>query len=151
LVQVGIPLSHARCTAASSSSRSSEAAAGHGLPVAVHIETGTGVNFRRRRQANPRTYEQYAAFMGLNYIYHLMNMIAEGVFESLELKVVWADGGAEMLTPFIVAHGHLRAPPPGADSLGPADPERVSPRPHPVHPLEPRRPRQPDIAASGSR
>jgi predicted TIM-barrel fold metal-dependent hydrolase len=31
-----------------------------------------------------------------------MNMIAEGVFESMpDLKFVWADGGAEMLTPFI--------------------------------------------------
>ena len=28
-----------------------------------------------------RTYEQYVSFMALNYLYHLMNMIAEGVFE----------------------------------------------------------------------
>jgi predicted TIM-barrel fold metal-dependent hydrolase len=40
--------------------------------------------------------------MALNYLYHLMNMIAEGVFESLpQLKVVFADGGGDMLTPFI--------------------------------------------------
>jgi predicted TIM-barrel fold metal-dependent hydrolase len=40
--------------------------------------------------------------MPLNYIYHLMNMIAEGVFERFpHLKFVWADGAADMLTPFI--------------------------------------------------
>ena len=79
-----------------------EAAAGHGLPVAVHIETGTGINYSPTPSGHTRTYAQYACFMGLSYIYHLMNMIAEGVFESLpDFKVVWADGGADMLTPFI--------------------------------------------------
>jgi predicted TIM-barrel fold metal-dependent hydrolase len=40
--------------------------------------------------------------MSLNYLYHLMNMIAEGVFERMPtLKFVWADGAADMLTPFI--------------------------------------------------
>ena len=51
---------------------------------------------------NTRTYEQYVGFMALNYLYHLMNMIAEGVFERMPtLKFVWADGAADMLTPFI--------------------------------------------------
>ena len=40
--------------------------------------------------------------MSMNYIYHLMNMIAEGVFERFpDLKFVWADGAADMVTPFI--------------------------------------------------
>ena len=40
--------------------------------------------------------------MALNYLYHLMNMIAEGVFERFPaLKFVWADGAADLLTPFI--------------------------------------------------
>ena len=40
--------------------------------------------------------------MALNYLYHLMNMIAEGVFERMPgLKFVWADGAADLLTPFI--------------------------------------------------
>ncbi len=30
-----------------------------------------------------RTYEQYVGFTALNYLYHLMNMIAEGVFETV--------------------------------------------------------------------
>jgi predicted TIM-barrel fold metal-dependent hydrolase len=72
-----------------------------GLPVAVHIETGNGVMNPPTPSGHPRTYPHYTTFMGLNYLYHLMNMIAEGVFESMpKLKFVWADGGAEMLTPF---------------------------------------------------
>ena len=57
-----------------------EAAADAGLPVALHIETGTGVDSAPTPSGPPRTYPQYVGFMGLNYIYHLMNMIAEGVF-----------------------------------------------------------------------
>jgi predicted TIM-barrel fold metal-dependent hydrolase len=79
-----------------------EAAAAAGLPVAVHIETGTGVDHATTPSGHPRTYSQYVSFMALNYLYHLMNMIAEGVFERLpNFKVVWADGSADMLTPFI--------------------------------------------------
>jgi predicted TIM-barrel fold metal-dependent hydrolase len=38
----------------------------------------------------------------MTYVWHLLNMIAEGVFEEFgDLKVVWADGAADMLTPFI--------------------------------------------------
>ena len=102
MVQVGIPLQSREMYGRQQFYPVFEAAANHGLPVAVHIETGTGVNFPPTPSGHPRTYEQYAAFMGLNYVYHLLNMIAEGVFESLpELKVVWADGGAEMVTPFM--------------------------------------------------
>jgi uncharacterized protein len=40
--------------------------------------------------------------MALNYLYHLMNMVAEGVFERLPtLQFVWADGAADFVTPFI--------------------------------------------------
>jgi predicted TIM-barrel fold metal-dependent hydrolase len=78
-----------------------EAAARAGLPVAVHTETGVGVDNAPTPSGTPRTYPQYVGFMGLNYLYHLMNMIAEGVFERWPgLKFVWADGGADLLTPF---------------------------------------------------
>ena len=47
-------------------------------------------------------YENYVSFMALNYLYHLMNLIVEGVFERMPtLKFVWADGAADLLTPFI--------------------------------------------------
>ena len=37
-----------------------------------------------------------------NYLYHQMNMIAEGVFERFPgLKFVWGDGAADFITPFM--------------------------------------------------
>jgi uncharacterized protein len=79
-----------------------DAAAEAGLPVAVHLETGTGIGLPPTPSGQPRTYEQYLGFSALNYLYHLMNMIAEGVFERTpKLRVVWADGAADLLTPFI--------------------------------------------------
>ena len=42
------------------------------------------------------------AKFALTFVWHLLNMIAEGVFERFpELKVIWADGAIDMLTPFI--------------------------------------------------
>ena len=68
----------------------------------MHIEVGAGIQFAPTPSGTTRTYEQYVGFMALNYLYHLMNMIAEGVFERMpELKFVWADGAADLLTPFI--------------------------------------------------
>jgi predicted TIM-barrel fold metal-dependent hydrolase len=79
-----------------------EAAADAGLPIAVHIETGSGIGFSPTPSGGTRTFEQYLGFMSLNYVYHLMNMIAEGVFARFpELKFIWADGAADMLTPFM--------------------------------------------------
>lgn len=79
-----------------------EAAVDANLPVAVHIEVGSGIALPPTPSGNTRTYEQYASFMALNYLYHLMNMIAEGVFERMPaLRFVWADGAADLLTPFI--------------------------------------------------
>ena len=79
-----------------------DAAAAAGLPVAVHLETGNGIGLPPTPSGQPRTYEQYLGFSALTYLYHLMNMIAEGVFERTPgLRVVWADGAADMLTPLI--------------------------------------------------
>ncbi len=79
-----------------------DAAAAAGLPVAVHLETGNGIGLPPTPSGQPRTYEQYLGFSALTYLYHLMNMIAEGVFERTpDLRVVWADGAADLLTPLI--------------------------------------------------
>jgi predicted TIM-barrel fold metal-dependent hydrolase len=102
VVQIGVPLQSREPFGKPQFFPLWEAAANYGLPVAVHIETGTGVDFAPTPSGHPRTYPQYATFMALNYLYHLMNMIAEGVFEALpNLKFVWADGGGDMVTPFI--------------------------------------------------
>src|SRR5262249_30346966 len=79
-----------------------EEAAKRGLPVAFHSETGSGPGYPPTPSGHTRTYAQYAAFNPLNYLYHLMNMIAEGAFESFSAhRVVWADGGADLLRPII--------------------------------------------------
>jgi len=102
VVQIGIPLQSRELYGKPQYWPLWEAAAAANLPVAVHIETGEGVAFPVTPSGKTRTYEQYLAFMALNYVYHLMNMIAEGVFERTpSLKFVWADGAADLLTPFI--------------------------------------------------
>jgi predicted TIM-barrel fold metal-dependent hydrolase len=102
MVQIGVPLQSNDLYGKPQYMPLWREAAARGLPVAVHIETGTGVTNPPTPNGHARTYAHYAAFMALNYLYHLMNMIAEGVFESLpDLKVVWADGGADLLTPSI--------------------------------------------------
>jgi uncharacterized protein len=102
VVQVGIPLQSRELYGKPQFWPLWEAAAAANLAVAVHIEVGAGIAFSPTPSGKARTYEQYVAFMGLNYLYHLMNMIAEGVFERLpDLKFVWADGAADFITPLI--------------------------------------------------
>lgn len=93
VVQIGIPLQSRELYGKPQFWPLWEAAVDAGLPVAVHIEVGAGIAFRPTPSGKTRTYEQYASFMSLNYLYHLMNMIAEGVLERYDgLKFVWADG-----------------------------------------------------------
>jgi predicted TIM-barrel fold metal-dependent hydrolase len=102
VVQIGIPLQSRDLYGKPQYWPLWEAAAAANLPVAVHIEVGAGVASAPTPSGNTRTYEQYVSFMALNYLYHLMNMIAEGVFERMPtLKFVWADGAADLVTPFI--------------------------------------------------
>src|SRR6476661_11093389 len=102
VVQIGVPLQSRELYGKPQYWPLWEAAVTANLAVAVHIEVGTGVSLPPTPSGNTRTYEQYLSFMSLNYLYHLMNMIAEGVFERMpNLKMVWADGAADMLTPFM--------------------------------------------------
>ena len=103
MVQIGVPLQSRELYGKPQFLPLWEAAADAGLPVAVHIETGTGIGVRADAVRPPADLPAVrSASWALNYLYHLMNMIAEGVFERLpDLKFVWADGGADLLTPFI--------------------------------------------------
>ena len=102
MVQIGVPLQSREVYGKPQFWPLWEAAADAGLPVAAHIEVGSGIAFPPTPNGNTRTYEQYVSFMALNYLYHLMNMIAEGVFERFPgLKFVWADGAADFMTPFM--------------------------------------------------
>ncbi|MTD15177.1 amidohydrolase family protein [Nakamurella sp. YIM 132087] len=78
------------------------AAVDAGLPVAIHWEMGQGITHPPTPNGTARTYQQLVGFQPLTFVFHLMNMIAEGVFEEFpDLKVVFADGAADMLTPMI--------------------------------------------------
>lgn len=102
VVQIGVPLQSRELYGKPQFWPLWDAAADAGLPVAAHIEAGTGIGYPPTPSGHPRTYEQYLSFMALNYLYHLMNMIAEGVFERTPgLRFVWADGAADLLTPMI--------------------------------------------------
>ena len=101
-MQIGIPLQSRELYGKPQFWPLWEAAVDADLPVAVHIEVGAGIAFPPTPSGKARTYEQYLSFMSLNYLYHLMNMIAEGVFEKdADVKFVWADGAGDMLTPFM--------------------------------------------------
>jgi predicted TIM-barrel fold metal-dependent hydrolase len=102
IVQLGVPLQSRDLYGKPQYRPLWRAAAEAGLPVAVHIEVGSSVTTLPTPSGGTRTYAQYVSFMALNFLYHQLNMIAEGVFEELPtFKVVWADGGGDMLTPFI--------------------------------------------------
>ncbi len=78
------------------------AACDAGLPVAIHWEMGQGITHPPTPSGVTRTYQQMLGFQPLTFVYHLMNMIAEGVFEEFpELHIVFADGAADLLTPMI--------------------------------------------------
>lgn len=102
IVQIGIPLQSRELYGKPQFWPLWEAAADANWPVAVHFEVGSGVMLPPTPSGVTRTYEQFVGFTALNFLYHLMNMIAEGVFERMpDLKFVWADGAADLLTPFI--------------------------------------------------
>jgi predicted TIM-barrel fold metal-dependent hydrolase len=73
-----------------------------GLPVAVHLEMGVGITHPPTPSGITRTYSHHVGYQAMTFVWHLLNMIAEGVFEEFpDLRVVWADGAEDMLTPFM--------------------------------------------------
>ena len=142
-MQIGIPLQSRELYGKPQFWQLWEAAVDAGLPVATHIEVGEGIAFPPTPSGNTRTFEQYLASWRMNYIYHLLNMIAEGVFERMpDLKFVWADGAADMVTPFIwrmdcFGRPHLEQTP-----WAPKMPSDYLPGHVLLHPQQPRRTRR---------
>ena len=102
MVQVGIPMQSREPYGKPAFEPIWEAAAHHGLPVAVHINGGNGVDRAPTFAGHADTYPGYAAFMPLNYFVHLATLIIEGTFgRHPNLRFVFADGGYDMLTPLI--------------------------------------------------
>jgi uncharacterized protein len=102
MVQVGVPMQSREPYGKPMFEPIWAAAAGYGLPVAVHINGGNGVDRAPTFAGHADTYPGYAAFMPLNYFVHLATLIIEGVFERHpDVRFVFADGGYDILTPFI--------------------------------------------------
>ena len=134
VVQIGVPLQSREVYGKPQFWPLWEAAVDANLPVAVHIEVGAGIQFGPTPSGTTRTYEQYVGFMALNYVYHLMNMIAEGVFERMpELEVRLGRRRGRPADAVHLADGLLRAPAPGTDALGAEDAERLPARPCLLH------------------
>jgi uncharacterized protein len=102
MVQVGVPLQSREPYGKPMFEPIWEAAAGHGLPVAVHINGGNGVDHPPTFAGHASTYPGYAAFMPLNSFVHLATLIIEGAFgRHRDLRFVFADGGYDILTPLM--------------------------------------------------
>jgi predicted TIM-barrel fold metal-dependent hydrolase len=79
-----------------------EAAADANLPVAILADGSAGVEFFPSPVGYFRHHIEYSSFYPLNFYYHLSSFIAEGVFEWFpKLRVIFADGGSDLLMPFI--------------------------------------------------
>jgi predicted TIM-barrel fold metal-dependent hydrolase len=102
MVQVGVPLQSREPYGKPQFQPIWEAAAAAGLPVAVHITGGAGIEYPPTPAGHARTYPHYAAYMPLNYFHHLASLITDGAFSrNPDLVFVFADGGIDILTPLI--------------------------------------------------
>lgn len=79
-----------------------EAAAKHRLPVMVKLEGGSGIDYWPTAVGFPNHFIEYSALAPLNYCYHLVSLIAEGVLSRLpDLRFVFTDGGHDLLGPLV--------------------------------------------------
>lgn len=102
MVQIGLPMQTLEPYGSPRFKPLWRAACDAGLPVTVHLEMGLGITHPPTPSGPTRTYSHHATYQPMTYVWHLLNMIAEGVFEEFpDLKVIWADGAADMITPFI--------------------------------------------------
>lgn len=101
-VQIGVPLQSTQLYGGRQFLPIWEAAAHHGLPVAIHADAETGVEFAPTTSGYFRHYLGFAAYQPITFINHLANMMAGGVLDRLpSLRLVFADGGYDMCAPFI--------------------------------------------------
>jgi predicted TIM-barrel fold metal-dependent hydrolase len=102
MVQVGVPLQSREPYGKPQFVPIWEAAAEHGLPVAVHLTGGAGIEYAPTPAGHVRTYPHYAAYAPLNYFHHLSTLLSEAVFDKVPgLVVIFADGGLDVLTPLM--------------------------------------------------
>ena len=100
MVQVGVPLQSREPYGKPQFQAIWDAAATHGLPVAVRITGGAGLEYPPTPAGHTRTYPHYAAYTPLNFIHHWASLVMDGTFSRLsDLIFVFADGAIDMLTP----------------------------------------------------
>ena len=101
-VQIGVPLQSTQLYGGRHFMPIWEAAAHHGLPVVVHADAETGVEFAPTGAGYFRHYLAFAAYQPITFINHLTSMMAGGVLDRLPaLRLVFADGGYDMCAPFM--------------------------------------------------
>jgi predicted TIM-barrel fold metal-dependent hydrolase len=102
MVQVAVPLESHAPYGQSHFQPVWEAAAACGLKVAVVAERANGVEFAPTPRGFPTHHIEFVAQKPLAYLYHLASLMAEGVFDRIRgLRVVFCDGGIDMLMPIV--------------------------------------------------
>ena len=121
VVQIGVPLQSHALYGKPQFWPLWDAAADAGLPVAVHIETGTGIDFAPTPSGPPRTYPQYVGFMGAE-----LHLPPDEHDRGGRVRAAAApEGGVRRrwrrpADPVHLADGHLRPPAPRTDPVGAA-------------------------------
>jgi predicted TIM-barrel fold metal-dependent hydrolase len=101
-VQVGVPLQSMQLYGNRVFLPIWEAAARHNLPIVIHADAETGVEFAPTTAGYLRHYLGFVAYQPITFINHLTSFMANGVLDHLpSLRVVFADGGYDMCAPFI--------------------------------------------------
>lgn len=101
-VQVGVPMQSLQTYGKRVFWPVWEAAAHHGLPVAVHADAETGVEFPPTPAGYLHSFFGFSSLQPLTFINHLISLMVEGVFDHLpSLRMVFADGGFDVLGPMM--------------------------------------------------
>jgi predicted TIM-barrel fold metal-dependent hydrolase len=102
MVQVGVPMAALGPYGEPSYFRIWQAAAAAHLPVVVHLDGGSGIEFPSSPVGNFRLHVEYSAFGSYSFAYHLASLIMHGVFDRLEdLVFVFGDGGIDLAMPMV--------------------------------------------------
>lgn len=102
MVQIGIPMAAAKPYGNRDYLPVWEAVARHSLPVIIHADGGSSIDYWPSPAGYYQLFVEYATLYPVNFSYHLASLIAEGVFDRLEnFKVIFGDGAHDLLAPIV--------------------------------------------------